>query len=124
MAQKRIDIFNILADPTRRRILTILAARPLAAGDIARRFPQCRPAISKHLTILKRAGLLLERRDAQRRLYSIRSEALHPITTFLESLRSEASPEESTPPAKPTALEAVKQSARTRRSVAFELEFD
>jgi DNA-binding transcriptional ArsR family regulator len=124
MAQIRIDIFDALADPTRRRILEILAARTLAAGEIARRFPQCRPAISKHLTILKRAGLLREQRQAQRRLYSVRPDALVPVATFLEGILPPA-PSEASPPHEGNApIEAVAQPPTASRSAGFELEFD
>jgi len=124
MSHIQTDIFDALADPTRRRILEILAARSLAAGEIARRFPQCRPAISKHLTILKRAGLLRERRQAQRRLYSIRADALVPVATFLDGIRPPA-PSEASPPAEEEALiEAVARSPATSGSAGFDLEFD
>ena len=124
MAQTRIDIFDALADPTRRRILEILAARTLAAGEIARRFPQCRPAISKHLTILKRAGLLLEVREAQRRLYSIRIDALVPLATFLQAIRPPAPSQTRPPPDGGTPSEAVEQPRTATRSAGFDLEFD
>jgi DNA-binding transcriptional ArsR family regulator len=58
-----------LADPSRRTILRLVRDRELPAGEIARHFPLSRPAVSQHLRVLKDAGLLVERRDAQRRLY-------------------------------------------------------
>lgn len=64
-------IFNALADPTRREILAMLRGCTLPAGRIAEQFSQQRPAISKHLTILKRAGLVVEQRQAQQRIYSV-----------------------------------------------------
>jgi DNA-binding transcriptional ArsR family regulator len=82
------DAFAALSDPTRRAILHVLAAGRLSAGEIACRFDQQRPAISKHLTILKRAGLLAEARDRQRRLYSIRCEGFEDLLRLITTLRA------------------------------------
>ena len=73
-----------IAEPHRRRILTIVAERELSAGDIAARFEITRPAVSQHLTILKDAGLLVERREGTKRLYTARPEGLADLKTFLE----------------------------------------
>lgn len=64
-------LFKALADPTRRQILQDLRAGELAAGDIAGRFTISGPSISRHLAILRAAGLVTERRDANRILYSL-----------------------------------------------------
>jgi DNA-binding transcriptional ArsR family regulator len=64
-------VFRALADPTRRQILTDLRDGELAAGEIARRFPISAPSISRHLGVLKGAGLVAERRDGNRILYSL-----------------------------------------------------
>ena len=64
-------VFKALADPTRRQILQDLRGGELAAGDIAGRFTISGPSISRHLSILKAAGLVTERREANRILYSI-----------------------------------------------------
>lgn len=76
MADDSAGVFKALADPTRRQILQDLRAGELAAGDIAGRFPISGPSISRHLSILKSAGLVTERRDANRILYSIVEERL------------------------------------------------
>jgi DNA-binding transcriptional ArsR family regulator len=76
MADDSAGVFKALADPTRRQILQYLRAGELAAGDIASRFPISGPSISRHLSILKSAGLVTERRDANRILYSIVEERL------------------------------------------------
>ena len=65
------DIFSALAHPTRRQILQDLKDRELAAGEIASRFTASGPTISRHLAVLKTAGLVSERRDANRILYSL-----------------------------------------------------
>ena len=69
-------VFKALADPTRRQILQDLQGGELAAGDIADRFPISGPSISRHLAILKSAGLVRERREANRIMYSLVEERL------------------------------------------------
>ncbi|HET7654900.1 MAG TPA: metalloregulator ArsR/SmtB family transcription factor [Acidimicrobiales bacterium] len=65
------SVFKALADPTRRQILQDLREGELSAGEIASRFPIKGPSVSRHLTILKAAGLVDERRDANRIIYSL-----------------------------------------------------
>jgi DNA-binding transcriptional ArsR family regulator len=65
------DIFEALAHPTRRQILQDLKDGELAAGEIASRFTASGPTISRHLSVLRNAGLVTERRDANRILYSV-----------------------------------------------------
>jgi len=65
------DVFEALAHPTRRQILQDLKAGELAAGEIASRFNASGPTISRHLSVLRGAGLVTERRDANRILYSL-----------------------------------------------------
>jgi DNA-binding transcriptional ArsR family regulator len=65
------SVFRALADPTRRQILQDLGDGELSAGDIASRFPIKGPSVSRHLSILKAAGLVNERRDANRIIYSL-----------------------------------------------------
>lgn len=76
MADGATDIFAALAHPTRRQILQDLKDGELAAGEIASRFPASGPTISRHLSVLRQAGLVSERRDANRILYSLVSERL------------------------------------------------
>lgn len=64
-------VFRALADPTRRQILSDLRGGEQSAGEIAARFPISGPSISRHLSILRVAGLVTERRDANRILYSL-----------------------------------------------------
>jgi DNA-binding transcriptional ArsR family regulator len=71
MADDEASVFRALADPTRRQILQDLRAGELSAGDIASRFPIKGPSVSRHLSVLKGAGLITERRDANRILYSL-----------------------------------------------------
>jgi DNA-binding transcriptional ArsR family regulator len=73
-----------LAEPRRRRIMQLVSSEELSAGEIAAHFEVTRPAVSQHLTVLKRAGLLSERRAGTRRLYRTRPEGLAELHGFLE----------------------------------------
>lgn len=75
-----------LAEPRRRAILRLVAHDELAAGEIAAAFDVSRTAISQHLTVLKNAGLLTERRDGTRRLYRSRPEGLAELREFLDEM--------------------------------------
>jgi DNA-binding transcriptional ArsR family regulator len=74
-----------LALPRRREILTLIAAGELSAGEIASHFDVTRPAISQHLSVLKEAGLVDERRDGTRRFYQARPEGLAELRSFLDA---------------------------------------
>lgn len=76
VADDQTGVFRALADPTRRQILTDLRAGELAAGEIAARFSISGPSISRHLSVLKGAGLVTERREANRIYYSLVEERL------------------------------------------------
>lgn len=71
MPETDASVFRALADPTRRQILQDLRAGEMTAGDIASRFPISGPSVSRHLSILKSAGLVSERRDANRIFYAL-----------------------------------------------------
>jgi DNA-binding transcriptional ArsR family regulator len=73
-----------IAEPHRRRILTLVRDGELSAGEIATHFDVSRPAVSQHLTVLKEAGLVDERRNGTRRLYRARPEGLADLRAFLE----------------------------------------
>jgi len=79
--------FRALADPTRRAVLNLLRAGSLPAGKIARAFPVSRPAISKHLRLLRRARLVRERREGRRRLYQLNPEPLRAVDAWLNDYR-------------------------------------
>jgi DNA-binding transcriptional ArsR family regulator len=91
-----------IAEPRRRRILTLVRNGELTAGEIAAQFDVTRPAISQHLNVLKEAGLVNERRNGTRRLYRIRPEGFADLKDFLadfwdvrlETLKREAEKEE------------------------------
>jgi DNA-binding transcriptional ArsR family regulator len=78
-----------IAEPRRREILTLVRGGELSAGEIAGHFDVTRPAISQHLTVLKEAGLVTERRDGTRRLYQARPQGLAELRQFLEAFWDE-----------------------------------
>jgi DNA-binding transcriptional ArsR family regulator len=80
------DVFRALVEPRRRAILRLVAHDELAAGEIAAAFDVTRPAISQHLTVLKNAGLLSERREGTRRLYRARPDGLAGLREFLDDV--------------------------------------
>jgi DNA-binding transcriptional ArsR family regulator len=80
------EALRALAEPRRRAILRLVAHDELAAGEIAGFFEVTRTAVSQHLTVLKNAGLLSERRVATRRLYRARPEGLAGLRQFLDQI--------------------------------------
>ena len=82
-----METFTALADPTRRRIVEMLAAGELAAGDIAQHFEMSAPAVSQHLKALKSARLVRVRVDAQRRIYSLDPQGIETVENWLASIR-------------------------------------
>jgi DNA-binding transcriptional ArsR family regulator len=82
-------VLKAIAEPRRREILRLASGGELTAGEIAARFDVTRPAISQHLTILRNAGLLEERREGTRRLYRVRPEAFGEVRAYLESFWEE-----------------------------------
>ena len=80
------EALRALAEPRRRAILRLVAHSELAAGEIAGYFEVTRTAVSQHLTVLKNAGLLTERKVATRRLYRARPEGLAGLRQFLDQM--------------------------------------
>ena len=80
------EALRALAEPRRRAILRLVAESELAAGEIAGFFEVTRTAVSQHLTVLKNAGLLTERKVATRRLYRARPEGLAGLRQFLDQM--------------------------------------
>lgn len=73
-----------LAEPRRRQILELVRDRELAAGEIAAYFDVTRPAISQHLTVLREAALVIERRDGARRFYRFDPSGLRDVKQFID----------------------------------------
>src|SRR3954470_5918231 len=88
MNTDRLDAtFSALADPTRRAILARLARGDASVMELAEPFAMSQPAISKHLKVLERAGLISRGRDAQRRPCRLEATPLHDANVWLESYR-------------------------------------
>jgi DNA-binding transcriptional ArsR family regulator len=83
------EAIRAIAEPNRRRILQLVTAKELSAGEIAAEFEITRPAVSQHLGVLREAGLVSERREGTRRLYSLRPEGFDDLKSFLEAFWSE-----------------------------------
>jgi len=79
--------FEVLAEPNRRHILDLLRERERAVGDLVDQLAVSQPAVSKHLRVLRHAGFVEVRADAQRRLYRVRAEPLRAIDEWLEPYR-------------------------------------
>jgi DNA-binding transcriptional ArsR family regulator len=79
--------FDVLAEPTRRRILDLLLDRERPVGDLVERLHVSQPGVSKHLKVLRDAGLVEVRHDAQRRIYRVRGEPLAEIDAWLTPYR-------------------------------------
>jgi DNA-binding transcriptional ArsR family regulator len=84
--EQQDEALRALAEPRRRAILRLVARDELAAGEIAAAFEVTRTAVSQHLTVLKNAGLISERRSGTRRLYRARPEGLDGLRRFLDDL--------------------------------------
>lgn len=84
---ERDAVFDALADGTRRQILDLLVQGDRSAGDIAEAFDISRPAISRHLRKLKRAGLVEARTEAQWRIYRLNPEALQEVDRWMTRYR-------------------------------------
>ena len=82
-----MDAFLALADPTRRQIIESLASGESAFGDLADQFDMSRPAVSQHLKVLREAGLVHVRKDAQRRIYRLNAEGLDELGEWLDSVK-------------------------------------
>jgi DNA-binding transcriptional ArsR family regulator len=87
-AQASTDVFRAIADPTRRAILDRLRAGPANAGALAADFRQSRPAISKHLRVLREARLVVDTRVGRERLYAIDPVPLQSAAGWLEGYRA------------------------------------
>jgi len=83
-----VDALAALADPTRRRILELLVDGEVAAGDLAEEFAVSRPAVSRHLRVLREAGLVRSRVEGQRRLYALDARPLAELDAWLEQYRT------------------------------------
>jgi DNA-binding transcriptional ArsR family regulator len=82
-----VDALEAIADPTRRRILELLKEGEVAAGDLCGEFTISRPAVSRHLRVLREVGLVQSRVDGQRRVYALDARPLAELDAWLEPYR-------------------------------------
>lgn len=81
-------VLQALADGSRRTVLELLRDHPATAGELAAALPIARPGVSRHLRVLREAGLVDVQQDAQRRIYSLRPEALIEVDEWLGAYRA------------------------------------
>ena len=84
----RRDVFQAIADPTRRAILDLLAAQPLTLNGVAEHFEISRPAISKHIKILAECGLVVIRQQGRERYCEVQMDKLNEVSTWVEQYRA------------------------------------
>jgi DNA-binding transcriptional ArsR family regulator len=81
------NVFEIIAEPNRRAILSLLGSSEQSVGEIERQLRMSQPAVSKHLRVLREAGIVESTVDAQRRLYRLKPERLKEVDTWLAQFR-------------------------------------
>ena len=86
----RVEGLTALGDPTRREIFERLADRPRAVGELARQLPVSRPAVSQHLKVLKEAGLVIDRRAGNRRIYQLDPDGVGALRAYLDQFWNRA----------------------------------
>ncbi|MGC1208973.1 MAG: metalloregulator ArsR/SmtB family transcription factor [Ornithinimicrobium sp.] len=82
-----MEALAVVADPTRRQILEYLRGGERGAGELGDHFPISRPAVSRHLRVLREAGLVISRIEGQRRIYSLDARPLAELDEWLEPYR-------------------------------------
>ena len=86
--EAQLDVYKAIADPTRRAILDRLRAGPAGVNALAEGFDQSRPGISKHLRVLREAGLVREQRAGRERVYELLPLPLGQVATWLDTYRA------------------------------------
>jgi len=84
----RRDVFQAIADPTRRAILVLIATQSMTAGAIAAKFDSARPTVSKHLSILTKCELLRQEQNGREMYYHLNPKKMKEIADFLEPFRA------------------------------------
>lgn len=91
MQQDSLAVLDVIADPTRRRILDVLRRGECSVSELVEAIGMHQPGVSRHLKVLRDAGLVDVRADAQRRIYRLRVEPLRELDEWLEPFRAELS---------------------------------
>jgi DNA-binding transcriptional ArsR family regulator len=81
-----MDVYEALADPTRREIVATLSAGERSAGDLAARFEMAGPSVSRHLKVLRESGLIAYRQQATSRVYRLEPERLEEVRQWMEAV--------------------------------------
>ena len=84
------DPFDALGDPNRRAIVELLGAHERSVQELADLLPISRPAVSRHLRLLKQAGLVVERPRGTRRIYTLHDQGMHAVRSYLEQVWGDA----------------------------------
>lgn len=112
-----MDEFGAVADPARRDVLSALATGDLSAGEVAALFPVSRPAVSRHLRVLRETGLIRDELVGRRRVYRLNVEGLAPVAAWLATLTSSPDAGSGGWPGRLDALDTeVRRTRRERRS--------
>jgi DNA-binding transcriptional ArsR family regulator len=114
-----MDVFAAVADPARREVMSALARGDLSAGAVAALFPISRPAVSRHLRVLREAGLVSDELVGRRRIYRLDGEGLAPVMAWLTTLTSSPVPGSRGWAGRLDALETeVRRTRRARRNTS------
>jgi DNA-binding transcriptional ArsR family regulator len=89
-AYEHINGFAALGDPTRRRIFELVATRASSVGELAAELPVSRPAVSQHLRVLKEAGLVVDRAEGSRRIYTVDQGGVGALRSYLDRFWSQS----------------------------------
>jgi DNA-binding transcriptional ArsR family regulator len=114
-----MEVFAAVADPARRQIMSALARGDLSAGEVAALFPISRPAVSRHLRVLREAGLVRDELVGRRRVYRLDLDGLAQVTAWLTTLTSSPASGSGGWPGRLDALETeVRRTRRERRTAS------
>jgi DNA-binding transcriptional ArsR family regulator len=114
-----VDAFAAVSDPARREVISALARGDLSAGEVAALFPVSRPAVSRHLRVLREAGLVRDELVGRRRIYRLDLDGLAPVTAWLSTLTSSPAASIGSWPGRLDALETeVRRTRRQRRAAS------
>ena len=114
-----MDVFAAVADPARRQIMSALARGDLSAGEVAALFPISRPAVSRHLRVLREAGLVRDEIVGRRRVYRLDLDGLAQVTAWLTTLTSSSASGSGDWSGRLDALETeVRRTRRERRTAS------